>query len=147
MEFCFWAMGLLWLPGSRPPAVDFKLNDCPDAPPYVYLVMDLTDIDAGRDSLAAIFNAVMCFSNNCCSVETVYSCPFGFKMYSWYREGWLFGCYFHGGFGKIVLYKYKVCSKHFTSGKPAYLYNTTNPDWLPTLNHGHKNMGMPSLRV
>ena len=29
---------------------------------------------------------------------------------------------------------------HFHSRKPAYLYNTTEPDWLPTLNLGHKNM-------
>ena len=31
----------------------------------------------------------------------------------------------------------RICSKHFISGRPAYLYDTTNPDWLPTLNLGH----------
>ena len=36
------------------------------------------------------------------------------------------------------LHKYKVCEKHFYSGKPAYLHNTTDPDWLPTLHLGHK---------
>ena len=37
-----------------------------------------------------------------------------------------------------ALHKYKVCENHFHSGKPAYLYSTTNPDWLPTLHLGHK---------
>ena len=32
-----------------------------------------------------------------------------------------------------ALHKYKVCEMHFHSRKPAYLYNTTDPDWLPTL--------------
>ena len=36
-----------------------------------------------------------------------------------------------------ALYKYKICSKHFISEKPAYLYDTNNPDWLPTLHLGH----------
>ena len=40
-----------------------------------------------------------------------------------------------------ALHKYKVCEKHFHSGKPAYLYNTTDPDWLPTLRLGHKEHG------
>ena len=31
----------------------------------------------------------------------------------------------------------RICAKHFISGKPAYLYDTTNTDWLPTLNLGH----------
>ena len=42
---------------------------------------------------------------------------------------------------KTTLYKYKVCSKCFISGKPIYLYNKTNPDWLPTLNlDRHRNV-------
>ena len=40
-----------------------------------------------------------------------------------------------------TLHKYKVCEIHFHSCKPAYLYNTTDPDWLPTLNLGHKEHG------
>ena len=36
-----------------------------------------------------------------------------------------------------ALHKYKICSKHFISGKPPYLYDTNNPDWLPTLHLGH----------
>ena len=31
----------------------------------------------------------------------------------------------------------RICSRHFISGKPADLYDCTNPDWLPTLNLGH----------
>ena len=27
-----------------------------------------------------------------------------------------------------ALHKYKVCEMHFHSGKPAYLYNTTDPN-------------------
>ena len=27
--------------------------------------------------------------------------------------------------------------RHFISGKPAYLYDEANPDWLPTLHIGH----------
>ena len=33
----------------------------------------------------------------------------------------------------MMLHKYKVCEKHFHSGKPAYLHSTTDPNWLPTL--------------
>ena len=37
-----------------------------------------------------------------------------------------------------VLTNDRICSRHFTSGKPAYLYDETNPDWLPTLHLGHR---------
>jgi len=30
-----------------------------------------------------------------------------------------------------------ICSKHFVSGKPAYLYDATSVDWLPTISRGH----------
>ena len=40
-----------------------------------------------------------------------------------------------------ALHKYKICRRHFHSGKPAYLYHTTYPDWLPTLHLGHKEHG------
>ena len=40
-----------------------------------------------------------------------------------------------------ALHKYKVCERHFHSGKPTYLYHTTDPDWLPTLHLGHKEHG------
>ena len=36
-----------------------------------------------------------------------------------------------------ILRNGRVCSRHFVSGKPADLYDETNPDWLPTLNLGH----------
>ena len=32
----------------------------------------------------------------------------------------------------------RICSKHFVSGKPADLYDETNPDWLPTCYLGHQ---------
>ena len=39
---------------------------------------------------------------------------------------------------KAESYPYiRVCSDHFTSGKPAKLYDTTNPDLVPTLNLWH----------
>ena len=28
----------------------------------------------------------------------------------------------------------RICSRHFVSGKPAYLCDVTNPDWLPNGN-------------
>ena len=31
----------------------------------------------------------------------------------------------------------RICSRHFISGKPAYLFDDTHPDWLPTLHLGH----------
>ena len=34
----------------------------------------------------------------------------------------------------------RVCSDHFKSGKPATLYDTTSPDWIPTLNLGHNEL-------
>ena len=39
--------------------------------------------------------------------------------------------------GTHVLENDRICSRHFISGKPAYLYDETNPDWLPTLYLGH----------
>ena len=39
--------------------------------------------------------------------------------------------------GTRVLEKDRICSRHFVSGKPAYVYDETNPDWLPTLHLGH----------
>ena len=32
---------------------------------------------------------------------------------------------------------YRICSRHFITGKPTSLYETTHPDWLPTLQPGH----------
>lgn len=31
----------------------------------------------------------------------------------------------------------KVCSKHFITGRPANLFDVTNPDWAPTLHLGY----------
>ena len=36
--------------------------------------------------------------------------------------------------------KYQICSRHFKSGKPASLYNTTHPGWLPKLHMGHNSV-------
>ena len=36
-----------------------------------------------------------------------------------------------------ALGKYRVCSRHFVSGKPAALKEDTDIDWLPTVNLGH----------
>ena len=35
------------------------------------------------------------------------------------------------------LHKYRICSLHFVSKWPADLYDTTNPNWLPSMNLGH----------
>ncbi|KAJ8973109.1 hypothetical protein NQ317_006335, partial [Molorchus minor] len=32
----------------------------------------------------------------------------------------------------------RICSKHFISGKPAHIKDTTNPDWVPSLNMGYQ---------
>ena len=34
--------------------------------------------------------------------------------------------------------EYQIFSRHFKSGKPAALYDSTNPDWLPTIHMGHE---------
>ena len=39
---------------------------------------------------------------------------------------------------EITLVNERICSRHFVSGKPAYLYDETNPDWLPSLHPGNK---------
>lgn len=33
-----------------------------------------------------------------------------------------------------TLEKYRICSRHFVLGKPASLYDCTNPDWFATAN-------------
>ena len=35
------------------------------------------------------------------------------------------------------LHKYRICLLHFVSKWLADLYDTTNPNWLPTMNLGH----------
>jgi len=42
---------------------------------------------------------------------------------------------------------YRVCSRHFRSGKPAPLYCTNDPDWLPTLNMGHSKQATVSVSM
>ena len=50
---------------------------------------------------------------------------------------------------------FRVCSDHFLSGKPCTLYDTTNTDWIPSLNFGHSDIrqsdtyrrNMPSTRA
>ena len=31
----------------------------------------------------------------------------------------------------------RVCGKHFISGRPSQLFESTNPDWAPTCYLGH----------
>ena len=31
-----------------------------------------------------------------------------------------------------------VCGKHFINGKPSALYETTDPNWIPTINLGYE---------
>ena len=41
---------------------------------------------------------------------------------------------------KVSSYAYiRVCSDHFVCGKPCPLYETTNPDWVPSLRLGHND--------
>ena len=39
-----------------------------------------------------------------------------------------------------ILQNDRICSRHFISGKPASVYDRTNPDWLPTLFLGHSKV-------
>ncbi|XP_013393256.1 uncharacterized protein LOC106160983 [Lingula anatina] len=39
----------------------------------------------------------------------------------------------------------RVCSDHFINGKPADLYDETNPDWVPTLKLGYKSKERATL--
>lgn len=48
------------------------------------------------------------------------------------------------GLTQKVLANDRICSRHFISGKPAALYDDTNPDWLPTLHLGHCKRSEPS---
>ena len=43
------------------------------------------------------------------------------------------------GLTEKVLSNDRICSRHYPSGKPADLLDENNPDWLPTLNLGHRN--------
>ena len=42
------------------------------------------------------------------------------------------------------LEKYRICLNHFVSGKPADLTDSTNTDWLPTINLGHTKILPPT---
>ena len=42
-----------------------------------------------------------------------------------------------------ILENDRICLRHFISGKPAYLYDQTNPDWLPSLHLGHNKKAEP----
>ena len=37
-----------------------------------------------------------------------------------------------------------VCGKHFINGKPSALYETTDPNWIPTINLGYELMTISS---
>lgn len=40
-------------------------------------------------------------------------------------------------FSESAVSQARICSRHFISGRPAYLYNELHPDWLPTRCLGH----------
>ena len=42
------------------------------------------------------------------------------------------------GLTNKILVNDRICSRHFISGKPAYLFDKNNPDWLPSLHLGHE---------
>ena len=42
---------------------------------------------------------------------------------------------------------YRVCSRHFQSGKPAKLYDKTSPDWVPSINLGHLKRPQQQVEV
>ena len=48
-------------------------------------------------------------------------------------------CYSQGWSRHSRSTKYRICVKHFVSGKPTSdIYDKTSPSWLPTLHLGHK---------
>ena len=53
------------------------------------------------------------------------------------RAGFLAAIFKGGLIGTRILENDRICSRHFISGKPAYLYDEANPDWLPSLHLGH----------
>ena len=42
------------------------------------------------------------------------------------------------GLTEKILKNDRICSRHFESGKPADLIDSTSPDWLPFLHLGHR---------
>ena len=44
----------------------------------------------------------------------------------------------------ILTQNYKICGKHFHSGRPANLYEGNDLNWLPSLHLGHKKGAVPS---
>lgn len=52
------------------------------------------------------------------------------------RDGFL-AAISRDGLKKTILENDRICSRHFVSGKPAYLHDESNPDWLPSLHLGH----------
>ncbi len=53
------------------------------------------------------------------------------------REGYL-KAISRVGLTEKILKNDRICSLHFSSGKPADLMDDSNPDWLPSLHLGHK---------
>lgn len=41
----------------------------------------------------------------------------------------------------------RVCGRHFITGRPAALFDVTNPDWAPSLNLGYDSPAVHSLRL
>ena len=42
-----------------------------------------------------------------------------------------------------ILRNNRICSQYFIAGKPANLFDETNPDWLPTQTLGHTKKTSP----
>ena len=58
------------------------------------------------------------------------------------RDGFL-AAISRDGLKKTILENDRICSRHFISGKPAYLHDQVNPDWLPSLHLGHSKKAEP----
>nr|XP_047146385.1 uncharacterized protein LOC124819165 [Hydra vulgaris] len=52
------------------------------------------------------------------------------------REKWINAINRVGNYPDV--FHTRICSDHFISGKPASLFSQNDPDWVPSLNMGHK---------
>nr|XP_047134770.1 uncharacterized protein LOC124812318 [Hydra vulgaris] len=53
------------------------------------------------------------------------------------REKWVNAIIRVGNYPDVLLYT-RICSDHFIRGKPASLFSQNDPEWVPSLNMGHK---------
>nr|XP_047140984.1 uncharacterized protein LOC124816028 [Hydra vulgaris] len=52
------------------------------------------------------------------------------------REKWINAINRVGNYPDVL--HTRICSDHFITGKPASLFSQNGPDWVPSLNMGHK---------